>query len=134
MRDYVHVVEVARAFVAALAHLDAAPALLTVNLDSGRGRSVLEAVRAYARASGRVIPHRLAGVRPGDVPVVCADVSRARELLGWVSRAGLERICADCWQWQAALQRGTRMAREPVRDRNGRRCLTGTRMRGSGVG
>ena len=121
VRDYVHVVDVARACVAALARLDAAPALWTVNLGSGRGRSVLEAVGAYARASGREIPHRFAGRRPGDAAVVCADPTRARELLGWASGAGLERMSADCWRWQstAGSAMGGAPARRPLRRRAG---------------
>ncbi len=118
VRDYVHVVDVARACVAALARLDAAPGLWTVNLGSGRGRSVLETVRAYARASGREIPHRFAGRRPGDAAAVCADPTRARELLGWASGAGLERMCADCWRWQSTA--GAAMGGAPV-TRRGRR-------------
>ena len=129
VRDYVHVADVARAFVAALAHLDAAPGPLTVNLGSGRGRSVLEAVHAYARTCGRAIAFRLAGPRPGDAPVVRADASRARAVLGWVSRAELERICVDCWRWQAAtagpLQNGREVTNEAARAGHGRRCAAG---------
>ena len=102
VRDYVHVADVARAHAVALVRLDAGPGAWVVNVGSGRGWSVLQVVRAYARAAGRDIPYRLAGVRPGDAPVVRIDSRRARELLGWRPSAGLERICADCWRWQSA--------------------------------
>ena len=103
VRDYVHVVDVACAHVRALDRLAEAPGLATYNLGSGRGHSVLEVARAFERASGRAIPLRTAGRRPGDVPVACADPTRACNELGWRASRGLERICADAWD--AAAER-----------------------------
>ena len=106
VRDYVHVVDVAAANVAALERLRGPPGLWTCNIGTGRGHSVLEAVRAFARASGREVPYRLVGRRAGDAAVARADPARAREVLGWRAAAGLGRICADCWRWQRARHAG----------------------------
>ena len=97
VRDDVHVVHIAGAHVKALARLADAPGLVRCNLGSGRGHSVLEVVRAFECASGRAIPLRVTGRRPGDGPVACADPTRARNELGWRASRGLDRICADAW-------------------------------------
>ena len=97
VRDYVHVVDIACAHVAALGRLADTPGLTTVNLGSGQGHSVLEVVRAFQRASGCALPVRLAGRRPGDVAVACADPTRAWNELGWRATRGLDRICTDAW-------------------------------------
>ena len=97
VRDYVHVVDIACAHVAALGRLVDRPGLTTVNLGSGQGYSVLEVVRAFQRASGCTLPLRIAGRRPGDVAVACADPTRAWNELGWRATRGLDRICADAW-------------------------------------
>jgi UDP-glucose 4-epimerase len=77
-----------------------------VNLGTGVGYSVLEMVRAFERASGRPVPYRLVARRPGDIAECWADPSRARELLGWSARFGIERMCEDAWRWQSANPRG----------------------------
>lgn len=102
VRDYVHVVDVACAHVKALDWLAKAQGLTTCNLGTGRGHSVLEVVRAFERASGRTLPLRMVGRRPGDVAVACADPTRAWTVLGWRARRGLDRICADAWGAAAA--------------------------------
>ena len=100
VRDYIHVVDLARGHLAALRHLDGNPGLLTVNLGTGRGTSVLELVAAFSAASGRDIPYELVARRPGDIAACFADCSRARDVLGWEAEFDLARMCADSWRWQ----------------------------------
>ncbi len=104
MRDYVHVMDVAEAHVAALHALDRASAgtLLTVNVGTGRGCTVLELVQAFERVNGVRIPRSMAARRPGDVAVCYAGVSLARSALGWSARRGIEEMCRDAWRWQSA--------------------------------
>ena len=99
VRDYIHVVDLAKGHLAAL---ERQGGLLTVNLGTGRGYSVLEMVRAFEAASGRKVPYRIAPRRPGDVAQCYADPSLAAALLGWRAEKGLEAMCADAWRWQSA--------------------------------
>jgi UDP-glucose 4-epimerase len=101
VRDYIHVEDLAEGHVAALRRLFDAPGSLTVNLGTGQGHSVLDVVHAYARASGREVPHRVMPRRPGDVAACYADPSRAQSLLGWRAHHDLARMCADSWRWQS---------------------------------
>ncbi len=100
VRDYIHVVDLAEGHVAALDYLDRQGGMLTVNLGTGRGYSVLEMVQAFARASGREIPYRIAARRPGDIAACWADPGLANRLLGWKATRSLEQMCADAWRWQ----------------------------------
>jgi UDP-glucose 4-epimerase len=100
VRDYLHVVDLAQGHVAALQWLLGGGDALTVNLGTGQGSSVLEVVNAYAQASGREIPYRVAPRRPGDVAACWANTSRAREVLGWRAQKGLREMCGDSWRWQ----------------------------------
>ena len=102
VRDYVHVVDVAQAHVLSVERVADKPGLAIHNLGTGRGHSVREVVAAFERASEVAIPCRIARRRPGDVAVLCADVSRAREELGWSARNGLDDICADLWRWRTS--------------------------------
>jgi UDP-glucose 4-epimerase len=106
VRDYIHVVDLAEGHVAALRRLLDAPGSLTVNLGTGQGYSVLDVVAAYAQASGREVPYRIAARRPGDVAACYADPALARQLLGWQARHGLARMCADSWRWQSLNPQG----------------------------
>jgi UDP-glucose 4-epimerase len=106
VRDYIHVCDLAEGHVAALRRLLDAPGSFTVNLGTGRGYSVLEVVAAFARASGRPVPYRIAPRRPGDVAACYADSSLARELLGWQAFHDMDRMCADSWRWQLTNPRG----------------------------
>jgi UDP-glucose 4-epimerase len=108
VRDYIHVVDLAQGHVSALARLmDGTTARETIlNLGTGRGHSVLEVVRSFAAASGRPIPYDIIARRPGDVATCYADVRRARNVLGWVARRGLDAMCADAWRWQSASPYG----------------------------
>jgi UDP-glucose 4-epimerase len=100
VRDYVHVVDLARGHLAALHALRGRPGVLTVNLGTGRGYSVLQMVKAFAAASGKAVPYRMVARRPGDVAQCYADPSHARSELGWQARLGLSAMCADTWRWQ----------------------------------
>jgi UDP-glucose 4-epimerase len=105
VRDYIHVVDLARGHLAALAHMPAS-GVLTVNLGTGRGYSVLEMVRAFERASSRPVPYRIAARRPGDIATCYADPSLAAERLGWRAQYDLDRMCADTWRWQSMNPQG----------------------------
>ena len=102
VRDYIHVVDLARGHLKALEKLRTKPGLVTFNLGTGRGYSVLEAIEAFSKACGKPIPHKIVGRRPGDVASCYADPSLARRELGWQATKGLEEMCADAWRWQAS--------------------------------
>jgi UDP-glucose 4-epimerase len=101
VRDYIHVTDLARGHLRALEKLGTKPGLVTYNLGTGRGYSVLEAIAAFRRAAGKPIPHKIVGRRPGDVAVSYADPSLARRELGWQADKGLADMCADAWRWQS---------------------------------
>lgn len=106
IRDYIHVVDLAKGHVAALDYLSANDGLITVNLGTGRGYSVLEMVKAFGQASGREIPYRIVERRPGDIASCYADPSLAKALLGWSAELGVEKMCEDAWRWQAMNPNG----------------------------
>jgi UDP-glucose 4-epimerase len=101
VRDYIHVMDLAEGHAAALECLDREPGLLTLNLGTGRGVSVLEMVAAFEQASGRKVPFRIVARRPGDVAACWADPSLAMQRLGWRTRRDLASMCADAWRWQS---------------------------------
>ena len=112
VRDYLHVVDLARAHVHAIEALagegGAAPEAghplhghTAINLGVGRGISVLELVRAFETASGRPIPYDIVDRRPGDVAEVYADPRLAERLLGWRAELGVDAMCRDAWRWQS---------------------------------
>ena len=111
VRDYIHVVDLALGHVAALARLmdRSAPREAVVNLGTGKGHSVLEVVKSFEAASGRPIPYEIVSRRPGDVATCYADVTRARNLLGWKSQRSLEAMCTDAWRWQSTNPDGFRV-------------------------
>ena len=106
VRDYIHVVDLARGHLAALEYLQQGPRLAIHNLGTGRGTSVLEALRAFERASGRAIPYIIEGRRPGDIATSYADTSKARRELGWTARLDLDDMCRDAWRWQSKHPHG----------------------------
>jgi UDP-glucose 4-epimerase len=77
-----------------------------VNLGTGQGYSVLDVVKAYAKASGREVPYQVVPRRPGDVAACYADPSLAAQALGWRAQHGLDRMCADSWRWQSLNPQG----------------------------
>ena len=108
VRDFIHVMDLAEGHGSALNHLLASDddLLLTLNLGTGQGVSVLEMVRTYAEVSGRPIPQKVLPRREGDAASSVADASLARELLGWSTRRSLADICRDGWRWHSSHPRG----------------------------
>jgi UDP-glucose 4-epimerase len=109
VRDYIHVVDLARGHLAALEKLrraDTAEGCYTYNLGTGRGSSVLEIVRAFERVSGRKIPYAVAPRRPGDIAACYADPALAERELGWKAEYDLPRMVADTWRWQSQNPNG----------------------------
>jgi UDP-glucose 4-epimerase len=108
VRDYIHVVDLARGHLCALEKLRKKPGIAVYNLGTGRGYSVLEMVAAFSRACARQIPFTIVDRRPGDVARCFADPSLAREELGWKALYDLDAMCADTWRWQVANPDGYR--------------------------
>lgn len=100
VRDYIHVVDLAKGHTAALAALREHPGVLTVNLGTGQGYSVMEMVAVFRAVSGMTVPCRVVGRRSGDIAVCYADPALAKRVLGWEAGLGLEDMCADTWRWQ----------------------------------
>ena len=100
VRDFIHVVDLARGHLAALNALRSRSGVLTANLGTGRGFSVLEMVKAFSAASGKAVPYRIVARRPGDIAQCFADPAFAREALGWQAERGIDAMCADTWRWQ----------------------------------
>lgn len=100
VRDYIHVVDLAKAHVAALDYLVEKERNLAVNVGTGRGFSVREIVRTFERETGRSIPCREVGRREGDVAAIWADPSLAQHELGWRAELDLAAMCRDAWRWQ----------------------------------
>lgn len=108
VRDFIHVMDLARAHVAALQALLGSGRSFTVNVGTGRGHSVLEVVAAFEKASGRPVPHQIVARRSGDVAQCWADPGLAQRLLGWQARHTLDEMCADAWRWQSQNPAGYR--------------------------
>ena len=100
VRDYIHVDDLAAGHLAALNALQK-PTLLTVNLGTGRGYSVLEMIKAFEAASNNPVPYDIVARRPGDIAACYADPSLAKALLGWEAQHDIDRMCADTWRWQS---------------------------------
>ena len=105
VRDYIHVVDLARGHLAALNYLSQ-PGLSVHNLGSGCGSSVMEAICAFEEASGRTIPYRVVERRSGDIAECWADTSKARRELGWSATLDLKDMCRDAWRWQSRHPNG----------------------------
>jgi UDP-glucose 4-epimerase len=100
VRDYIHVADLAAGHLKALEKLERKPGIVTCNLGTGKGYSVLQMIEAFSKASGREIPYRFADRRPGDIAACYADSSKAEVELGWTARRGIGEMCADAWRWQ----------------------------------
>lgn len=103
LRDYIHVNDLARAHLAAIDYVAANTGVATVNVGTGQGYTVLDMIRAFEAASGRKVPYKVVGRRPGDVAKSLADVTLSKSLLGWQARHTLEDMCNDTWKWQSGL-------------------------------
>lgn len=101
VRDYIHVVDLARGHVKALEQIKQACGLKIYNLGTGKGYSVLQVVAAYEKASGRKVNYKIVDRRPGDIACCYADPAKAKEELGWTAEYGIEDMCRDSWHWQS---------------------------------
>jgi UDP-glucose 4-epimerase len=101
VRDYIHVVDLAKGHVKALQALEDKPQVLTVNLGTGNGYSVLDMVKAFEKASGKEVPYQIVDRRPGDIATCYADPAYALEKLGWSAEHELDEMCEDTWRWQS---------------------------------
>lgn len=104
VRDYIHVVDLARGHVAALNHMNSGAHIY--NLATGRGTSVLQMVAAFEKASGKTIPYEITARRPGDVPANYASPEKANQELDWKTEKTIEDACADSWRWQSQNPNG----------------------------
>ena len=110
VRDYLHVVDLARGHVKALERLTTSttPELLTINLGTGQGYSVLEVIHAFEKACGKTLPYEIVERRPGDIASCYANPAHALETLGWSAEQDLPTMCADAWRWQSQNPNGYR--------------------------
>ena len=101
VRDYIHVVDLARGHVAAINYMRQHKGESVFNLGTGNGYSVLDMVHAFEKVTGKKVPYRIAPRRPGDLATVYASPDKSAELLGWKAEYGLEDMCRDTWAWQS---------------------------------
>jgi UDP-glucose 4-epimerase len=106
VRDYIHVVDLARAHVAAVDHIRELGPFEAVNIGTGNGISVLQMVSEFEQQSSNKINYRIAPRRPGDAAEVWADVSKAKRMLGFQAKFGVSEMCRDTWRWQSANPNG----------------------------
>jgi len=122
IRDFIHVVDLASGHLAILNHLKQ-PGVLTLNLGTGSGSSVLEVIRTFEAVSGRRVPYEIRERRPGDVAICYADPTLAGETLGWQSARSLSQMCADHWRWQLKNPDGYRDCQNTMRSARALRAL-----------
>ena len=108
VRDYIHVVDLARGHVAALRKLDTGCGLFVCNLGTGNGYSVLDVLHAYEKACGKTLPYVIDPRRSGDIATCYSDPDKARRELGWTAQSGIEDMCASSWKWQSTNPNGYR--------------------------
>jgi UDP-glucose 4-epimerase len=101
VRDYIHVMDLAAGHIKALEKINDIDDVLTVNLGTGEGYSVLDMLKAFEKASGRKIPYVIDPRRPGDIATCYADPTFAEKMLGWKATRGIEEMCRDAWRWQS---------------------------------
>lgn len=112
VRDYIHVVDLAKGHVAALKRLEAKEGIVTCNLGTGRGYSVLEMVHAFEQASGRKIPYVITPRRPGDIAQCYGDPEKAAQELNWRAELSVYEMCRDTWNWQSQNPNGYETTKE----------------------
>lgn len=100
VRDYIHVVDLAKGHIKALEKLNTNSGLVIYNLGTGKGYSVLDLVNEFSKASGKEIPYKIVGRRKGDIAICYADPSKANNELGWNAEKSIEEMCEDSWRWQ----------------------------------
>ncbi|MDU1411373.1 MAG: UDP-glucose 4-epimerase GalE [Clostridium sp.] len=106
VRDYIHVVDLARGHLKALDKLTTNCGLVTYNLGTGNGYSVIDVINAFSRASGKPVPYKIVSRRPGDIAACYANPQKANEELGWKAEKGIEEMCEDSWRWQSKNPKG----------------------------
>ncbi|MFO7963162.1 MAG: UDP-glucose 4-epimerase GalE [Desulfobacterales bacterium] len=106
IRDYIHVMDLAKGHLQAIEKLGEHPGVVTFNLGTGKGYSVLDVVRAFEKASGKELPYQVVKRRPGDIAVCYTDPTKAGRELGWRAELGIDDMCRDAWRWQAANPNG----------------------------
>lgn len=106
VRDYIHVVDLALGHVKAIHRLQDKPGVVTYNLGTGKGYSVLDMAKAFAKSSGKPVPYIIAPRRTGDIAACYADPTLAKEELGWEAKRGLKEMCEDTWRWQSGNPTG----------------------------
>ena len=111
VRDYIHVVDLARGHVAAVKKLAEKPGLFICNLGTGHGYSVLDVIHAFSKACGKEIPYVIDPRRPGDIAECWCDPSKAKRELGWEAQYGIEEMCAHSWNWQSHNPDGYKTAK-----------------------
>jgi UDP-glucose 4-epimerase len=114
VRDYIHVVDLARGHVRALEKLPQ-PGCVPINLGTGRGYSVLDVIKTFEEVSGKSVNYRFAEPRPGDVAACYANASTAEQLLGWRAEKTLAEMCSDHWRWQSRNPEGYTSAHSKTR-------------------
>ncbi len=100
IRDYIHVVDLARGHVKSLNHIDKLGGVEIINLATGNGYSVLEVIKAFEKVIGKKIPYKIEARRPGDIAKSYADAKKAKRLIDWQAQYGIEKMCEDAWRWQ----------------------------------
>ena len=106
VRDYIHVVDLARGHVAAADYAMKHTGTEIINLGTGHGYSVLDIVKAFEKVNGVKVPYKIEARRPGDIAECWADPAKAKELLGWTAQKNLEDMCRDAWRWQTQNPNG----------------------------
>ena len=108
VRDYIHVVDLARGHVAAISYMDSHPGELIFNLGTGKGCSVLELVHAFEKANKLTVPYKIVGRRAGDIDECYCSPEKSRRELGWTAQYNVEDMCRDSWHWQTLNPNGYR--------------------------
>lgn len=106
VRDYIHVVDLATGHIKALEKLVTHPGLVTYNLGTGVGYSVLDIIKNFEKACGKEIPYKITPRRPGDIDMCYADPAKAKEGLGWEATRSIDKMCEDAWRWQTKNPNG----------------------------
>lgn len=106
VRDYIHVVDLAKGHVKAMKKFEDTPEVRIYNLGTGNGYSVLQVLHAFEKACGKTLPYVIKERRPGDIATCYADPAKAREELGWEAEYGIDEMCADTWRWQSTNPNG----------------------------
>ncbi|MFG6349669.1 MAG: UDP-glucose 4-epimerase GalE [Lachnospiraceae bacterium] len=106
VRDYIHVADLAEGHIKALEKLSTHPGLVTYNLGTGKGYSVLEIIHNFEKACGKEIPYKITERRPGDIDMCYADPEKAKKELGWEARRDIDKMCEDAWRWQSKYPNG----------------------------